>query len=246
MTAIVMTYYDRQRLLIETLNTFDRYDPKDISVFIVDDDSPDDIVLPKYPFKVKIIKLKNKTWHNTGNVYNVGFIEALKSKPEFIIIQNAECYHWGDIIGYVKDNLTDENYIAFPAYSLAENETPCNEVIKDRRAEFNGDSGWYNHAVHRPYALHFCTAITAKNLQKINGFDERLIDGIAFEDNVLVHQIKNLGLRIDIPDRPMVFHQWHYNQGIYPKELVDKNKDIWLEIEQSKEYRAVHIMNPDL
>ncbi len=241
-----MTYYQRQKLLIETLKTFDRYNPKEFKVVIVDDDSPDDISLPEFAFEVIIVKLRNKTWKNTSNVYNVGFHEALKHKPKFIIIQNAECYHWGDILGYVNENLTDENYIAFPAYSLGENETPCNEVINDKRAEFNGDSGWYNHAIHRPYALHFCTAITTRNLRKINGFDERLKDGIAFEDNVLVHQIKNLGLRIDIPDRPMVFHQWHYNQGISPQELVEMNQNIWLQIEQETTYRAVHLITPDL
>lgn len=244
--TIVMTYYDREKVLLNTLSTFDRYDPDTFDVVIVDDDSPKDISLPQYPFKVKIIKLKNKTWYNSGNVFNVGFHEALKTNPEIIIIQNAECYHWGDILTYARENLTDKNYIAFGAYSLAENEQPCNEIIKPRTAQFNGDSGWYNHPVHRPYALHFCSAITTGNLRKINGFDERLSAGIAFDDNVLVHQIKNLGLEIIITERPMVFHQWHYNQGTHNQELVERNQKIWLEIEQSKEYRAIHIITPDL
>lgn len=241
-----MTFYQRHALLLETLKTFDRYDPKTFNVIIVDDDSPDDIVLPEFPFKVVILKLRNKTWYNTCNVHNEGFHVALKYKPDIVIIQNAECYHWGDILGYARANLTDENYIAFPAYSLSEYETPCNEVIKDRRAEFNGDSGWYNHATHRPLALHFCTAIKTKNLKKLNGFDERLSQGIAYEDNVFIHQVRNLGLRIDIPDRPMVFHQWHYNQGVHNQELVELNQSLWLEIEKETSFRAVHTITPDL
>lgn len=244
--TIVITFYQRHVLLIETLHTFERYDPETFNVVVVDDDSPDDIVLPPLSFDVTIVKLRDKTWNNTCTVHNVGFHEALKSNPDIIVIQNAECYHWGDVLGYARENLTDENYIAFPAYSLAEGETPCNEVIKDKCAEFNGDSGWYNHATHRPLALHFCTAITTANLRKLNGFDERLKDGIAYEDNVFVHQVRNLGLRIDIPDRPMVFHQWHYNQGIYAQELVELNKEIWLQIEQETSFRAVHLITPDL
>ncbi len=244
--AIVMTFYQRHALLYETLKTFDKHDPSDFVVIIVDDDSPDDIVLPETPFEVKVIKLKNKTWRNTGNVYNVGFHEALKYNPDIVIIQNAECYHWGNVIGYAKENVTDENYIAFPAYSLAADETPCNEVIKDRIVEFNGDSGWYNHSVYRPLALHFCSAISTKNLIKLNGFDERLADGVAYEDNAFVHQIRCLGLRIDIPDRPMVFHQWHYNQPAVAAELVERNMNIYLEIEKGTEYRAVHTLTPDL
>jgi glycosyltransferase involved in cell wall biosynthesis len=244
--TIVITFYQRHVLLIETLHTFERYDPETFNVVVVDDDSPDDIVLPPLPFDVTIVKLRDKTWNNTCTVHNVGFHEALKSNPDIIVIQNAECYHWGDVLGYARENLTDENYIAFPAYSLAEGETPCNEVIKDKCAEFNGDSGWYNHATHRPLALHFCTAITTANLKKLNGFDERMKDGIAYEDNVFVHQIKNLGLRIDIPDRPMVFHPWHYSQGIHPQELVEMNQALWLEIEQEKTYKAIHLITPDL
>jgi hypothetical protein len=95
-------------------------------------------------------------------------------------------------------------------------------------------------------ALHFCTAITTTNLKKLNGFDERLKDGIAYEDNVFVHQIKNLGLRIDIPDRPMVFHQWHYSGPQVDGALVEMNKQIWLQIEQEPGYRAIHLITPDL
>ena len=246
MISIVMTYYQRQLLLTKTLDSMRQYNPDDFEVIIVDDDSPDDIYLGEYPFKITILKLRNKTWHNSGNVYNVGFHEALKSNPEFIIIQNAECYHFDDILSYVKANSTNENYIAFGAYSLAETESPNFDNIKPKAAEFNGDSGWYNHPEFRPFALHFCTAITAANLRKINGFDERLADGIAYEDNVLIHHVRNLGLRVDILERPMVFHQWHYNQGTYDPALVERNKLIWLEIEQSSDYRAVHTLTPDL
>jgi hypothetical protein len=43
-----------------------------------------------------------------------------------------------------------------------------------------------------------------------------------------------------------VFHQWHYNQGIYAQELVELNKEIWLQIEQENSFRAVHLITPDL
>lgn len=243
--TIVATYYQRQKQLINTLESFRQYNPDLFNVVIVDDDSPEDIILPEYPFNVFILKLHNKTWHNTASVYNWGFHKAMEYNPRVVIIQNAECQHWGDIINEAL-KVTDENYIAFPAYSLARDETASLEIIKNKIAEFNGDSAWYNHPVYRPYAFHFCSAITTANLKKINGFDERLCDGIAFEDNVLVHQIKNLGLRIDIPEYPLVFHQWHYDGNIYSQDLVERNKNIWLEIEQKSDYRAVHTLTPDL
>ena len=242
--TIVMTYYNREKQLLNTLESFRQYD-YDFNVVIVDDDSPEDINLPDYSFTPFILKLHNKTWFNTASVYNWGFHKALEYNPRIILIQNAECQHWGDIIGEAL-KVTDENYIAFPAYSLAQNETASLNIIKNKVAEFNGDSAWYNHPIYRPVGFHFCSAITTENLKKINGFDERFCPGIAFEDNMLLHQIRNLGLRIDIPESPMVFHQWHYDGSCHDAARVERNKNLWLELEQKTEFRAVHTLTPDL
>lgn len=239
--SIVLTYYQRQELLNKTLESFRQYNPDDFRVIIVDDNSPDNIILPDVPFETIILKLKNKTWFNTASVYNEGFRLAMDS--EIIIIQNAECLHNGDILSVAR-TVTNENYLAFGCYSLGQGETP--EVRNNRVVEFTGDSGWYNHSVYRPHAFHFCTAITKENLRKLNGFDERLCQGVAFEDNAFVHQVKNLGLRIDFVDDPFVFHQWHYGGVNVPFELVQHNQDIWLQIEQETTYRAIHVLTPDL
>lgn len=243
--AIVMTYYQRQKQLDKTLESLRQYDSSKFVVVIVDDDSPDDIILPELPYEVDILKLRNKTWHNSASVYNWGFHRAFEYNPKVIIIQNAECQHWGDILSAAKE-VTDGNYIAFPAYSLAENEEASEEIIRNKAAEFNGESAWYNHSLYRPCGYHFCSAITTSNLKKINGFDERLCDGIAYEDNAFLHHIRNLGLRVDIPDRPMVFHQWHYSSGAYDPVLVEKNWKIWAGIEQETTFRAIHTLTPDL
>ena len=243
--AIVMTYYQRQKQLNRTLESLRQYDSSKFVVVIVDDDSPDDIILPELPYEVDILKLRNKTWHNSASVYNWGFHRAFEYNPKVIIIQNAECQHHGDILSAAKE-VTDGNYIAFPAYSLAENEEASEEIIRNKAAEFNGESAWYNHSLYRPCGYHFCSAITTSNLKKINGFDERLCDGIAYEDNAFLHHIRNLGLRVDIPDRPMVFHQWHYSSGAYDPVLVEKNWKIWAGIEQETTFRAIHTLTPDL
>ena len=110
-----MTFYQRHALLIETLKTFERYDPETFNVVVVDDGSPDDIVLPSLPFDVTIVKLRDKTWNNTCTVHNVGFHEALKGNPDIIVIQNAECYHWGDVLGYARENLRAMDDVLLPS-----------------------------------------------------------------------------------------------------------------------------------
>jgi len=248
MISIVATYYQRQKQLIKTLDSFKQYNPDDFSVVIVDDNSPDDINLPGYSFDITILKLKEKHWICPAPVFNFGFVEALKSKPEVIIIQNAECYHKGDIIGYIKNHLTDSNYLSFAAYSLGKGEDVDINNLNPVGASGNGDSAWYNHSVYRPEALHFCCAITAKNLIKINGFDERFAEGLGYEDNYLIHQIRTLGLKIEIIDDPFVFHQYHYDVKAFTfnADIYNKTAALCTALKREKKYRAVHYITPDL
>jgi glycosyltransferase involved in cell wall biosynthesis len=242
--AIVCTYISRQEQLNNTLRSFLQYNPDDFVVVIVDDGSPIDIILPELPFKVDILKLTDKTWHNTCIPFNYGFKKALEYSPDIVIIQNAECCHEGDILSEAK-KVTNENYISFACYSLAHGETTT--VTKQNKAvTFDQESSWYNHSVYRPVAYHFCCAITAGNLCKLNGFDERMTDGVAYEDNMLLHQIGILGLKIIFIDYPMVYHQWHDKPYEITGELIERNRILFTELNQENEYRAVHVLTPDL
>ena len=248
LTTIVCTFYQRHKQLYKTLDSFRQYNPDDFNVVIVDDNSPDDIIIDSLPFEVTIVKLKAKNWICPAPVFNFGFIEALKSNPQNIIIQNAECYHNGDILGYIRDHLTDLNYLTFGAYSLGKGEDVDIKELNNRCALGNGDSAWYNHSIYRPEALHFCTAITADNLRKINGFDERFATGLGYEDDYLLHQIRTLGLKVEIIDNPFVFHQYHYDVKAFTfdADLYKCTGILCRELKKEKQYRAVHYITADL
>jgi glycosyltransferase involved in cell wall biosynthesis len=260
MISIVCTYYNRQFQLTKTLESLRQYDPKDFNVIIVDDCSTEDIILQKLPYEVTVIKLKDKIYPNSAHVFNIGFNQALKNNPDIIIMQNAECYHVGDILGYAK-RVTEKTYISFGCFSLDEKTTFSDHDIKNllveknfgstydgQGASYDGQFAWYNHPVYRRAEVHFCAAITAKNLIKLNGFDERYCFGIAYEDNYFIQQIKNLGLTIEITERPFVVHQWHYY-----KHLINPDKDQLVEINRKLHselmpngIRAKHLVTPDL
>ena len=68
---------------------------------------------------------KNRKWVSPVITYNKG-LEYINKKysPEYddvLIIQNAEGYHYGDIISYAKENVTHENYISFACLSFSPN-----------------------------------------------------------------------------------------------------------------------------
>lgn len=249
--SIVLTYYQRIRQLLNTLESFKQYNPDDFNVIIVDDDSPDDIKLDSYPYDIVILKMPNKESArriNPGPAYNTGFKEAIERGADAIIIQNAECYHVGDIIGAVQKNISDKKYLAFGCYALSKDQDIDFKALNMRTATHNGDSAWYNHSVYRPEALHFCTAITVHDLKKLNGFDERLAFGIGFDDNYFIWQVKALGLRIQFIDNPFVLHQYHYDVRSSPhvEELYAANSNINTKLMKLLDYRAKHLLTPDL
>lgn len=240
-----MTYYERPAQLLETLRSFAQYkDP--FNVIIVDDNSPNDITLPHLSFDVTVVKLRSKICSNPCCAFNIGFSEALRTNPKRVIIQNAECAHHGDIMGYVRAHLTDSNYFSFAAYSLGKGEK--RRALNQRAAVSNGDSGWYNHSKYAPKAFHFCAAITADNLRRLNGFDERFAGGIGYEDDFFIHQVRMLGLEIQIIDSPFVFHQYHYDIPSFhhDESLYQKTAQLCKELKTEQCYRAVHELTPDL
>ena len=241
MVGVVMTYYNRNAQLINTLNSFLQYNPQEFFVVVVDDGSPQDIKLPqRMPFAVYIIKMREKYWTNPEPAYNAGINYALKQCADIIILQNAECMHTMDMLTPAKQ-VTDETYITFGCYSQGKDEVP-GEVINNKGATFDGESAWYNHPIYRPVGYDFCSAITASNIRKLNGYDERFSSGIGYGDNYLLARIQMLGLRVLMTASPYVIHQWHEPSQGYPngRELAEKNRFLYNTLIQTPNYRAQH------
>ena len=244
MVAIVMAYHNREEQLLKTLESFRNY--KDIEVIIVNDSEP--LELENYGFNIQEIRVTNKKWINPGVNFNIGFSYAMELQPDQIIIQNPECYHNGDIVGEVCRRLTDQNYLSFACYSLGKGQDVDIKQLNNRTAVSNGDPAWYNHSIYRPEALHFCCAITAENLRKINGFDENFAQGLGYEDNYLIHQIKTLGLKIEFVDDPFVFHQYHYDKKafIFDADLYTRTGLLCNSLKKRGTYRAEHFITENL
>lgn len=255
--VIVIPYYERQYQLNKTLQTMAQSEHKDFSVVIVDDNSPNDIHLPSLPFQVEVIKLCERTWTNCGPVYNIGFNAALKKNPDIIMLQSPECYHVGDVISHADEYVEEDNYIAFGCFQIDKETTfKDHDILKlsqecyykvDGENGGLGFTGWWNHPDIFPLPQYWCAAISARNMVKINGIDERFAHGYAYEDGWFVEQIKKMGLRIDITDYPFVVHQWHPRE--MPKnvpKLVEDNVALYKRLMRQPDYRSEHHITPDL
>lgn len=244
--SIVMAYYNRRELLLNTLETINNSKYRfQHQVVIVDDASNernrvDDLAYFKdLDVKIVVIPPEEKTWHNTCIPYNIGFSVA---KYDRIIIQNAECMHIGDVIKYTLDNLRDNLYLSFSCYSVdktilesinllsLDSERYSEEISKliqptnDAHPKDDCENGWYNHSIYNPCAYHFCTALMKKDLDELGGFDERYADGLAYEDVEFLRRVRGKGMEVKIIDDPFVIHQAHTKTDYTgKKDLFNRN-----------------------
>ncbi|UOX34030.1 glycosyltransferase family 2 protein [Flavobacterium sediminilitoris] len=236
MISVVTAYYNRKKLFVRTLDSMKPYyDKIDFEVIVVDDGSEEQERLEdlqiEFPF-LRIIRLeKESKWYKNPCIpFNIGFSQIRGDK---VIIQNPECYHFDNILEYVDEKLQENDYLSFGCYSLDKLNTDEDKLFLDKKHIQNlikennkafitdGDLGWYNHSVYRPESFHFCTALTAKDLFDIGGFDERYAKGIGYDDDDLIWRIKKKNMNIKFIDDRIVLHQNHY---IKPHNIVEANK----------------------
>lgn len=230
MISVVMTYFARKALLDLTLKSITQSIVKDFEIIIVDDGSPEPLVCNQ----ARVIRIdpENKWWHNPCIPYNIGFKEA---KGDIIVIQNPECFHHNDVLLYAKNNTKPNIYLSFACYAINPQQTidfkrgVCPEF---EHKMFGGKekNGWYNHSGHYNRGLHFCSSITRGDLDALGGFDERYANGVSFDDDAFIREIKRRDMDVQIIDEPFVIHQYHlpftYRREGW-KVLHEINKNIY-------------------
>ena len=238
MISIAMAYKNRKVQLIKTLESIESQSYKDIEVIVVDDASdPEQKVADlqsRFPF-LTVITVQANPYKNPCIVYNTAFSMC---SGEVIIIQNPECLHVGELIQSVAENIDDSRYLSYACYNVGEkdieklyNAENKKDFILSLPQEFNQSRGdaitWYNHSHYRKVDFHFTTAVTRKNLESINGFDERYKYGMEFDDNEFLDRIKRKGLEIVNIDDPFSVHQYHtstYSGAIVNGDYLDANR----------------------
>lgn len=243
--SIVMSYYNRRIHLINTLNSIMNQHYDNLEIIIVNDNSSDEHNIDDMPhlfnkLDITVIKIskKDKWWVNPSVPYNIGFA---KVTGDVVIIQNPECLHIGELIKTVNREIEDNKYLVFGCYASNKKEFEniskgkkafdVIQPIKNRRLFNTKDSAWYQHSKYRPALLHFCSAISKKDLDKLGGFDERFAYGIGRDDMEFVLRIKRMNMNIVMIDNPFVLHQ-HHKPTIYEPVLTKKNNLLYAEIQQ--------------
>jgi GT2 family glycosyltransferase len=154
------------------------------------------------------------------------FNEAFKaSKGEFIVITNPEGVHFANVLqGLDVEFAKDKNsYVVCSCMNGHPNAT----VNRFEDYKFQ-DASWFQHSVRRNGLIHFCSAISRENYEKLGGYDEEFGQGISCEDVDWIERIKLSDLKIVTRDDLVTHHQSHEQVNTTPanKELHKRNWDL--------------------
>lgn len=209
--SIVMTAHNRSKQVYFTLQTIENSKNKNIQIILIDDSTDDKVnpaMLRKFNVWITLISIKNekKIWVNPCVNYNIGFsfIEGNK-----VIIQNSEVCHVGDVCEFIKNNLSDNQYLVFDVRAVSDfdgNEQVYKSYFDDDTLFFalnklpiyrtNVNNGWYQHTTFSPRNYHFLTAITKNDLDKIGGFSLDYSFAGSYDDDDLIMKINYYNINI--------------------------------------------------
>lgn len=238
--SIVMPYFHRPQQLCSTLTSFKHFykDRNDFEIVIVEDYK--NYMSPTYSnalyeilhifekdFQIVLEVQKGGVTYNPTSHFNQGVEVAV---GEFILLTSPECFHMVNILsGADEEFKTNKNKYLVCGCKSTKNGTTGVMKFKDFKYSFHM---WYQHTKHRPADYHFCTLISKENFLKINGFDSRYQDGIAFDDDAFRDRVRNSNLEIVRRNDLWVVHVQHskakkeISRNEYMK-LWRKNRNIY-------------------
>jgi hypothetical protein len=227
--TVVMTTHDRSQQTLNTLKSIAKSSVAQKVIIIVVDDSDEGFLTIEQllPFNLPIIYIMidnaKKTWFNPCVNYNIGFNEV---KTRFVLIQNAEVCHVGDILAHVKTHLKDDNYLIFDVVASHSNE--LNQTLQgltyaevtDRLSHLEKETAYkWIQCDKLSRNLHNLVAITDKNLKCLKGFDYQFAYGACFDDDEWLFRVTHLPLKLENvwhqDTQLMGIHQMHKQMGHY-------------------------------
>jgi GT2 family glycosyltransferase len=149
------------------------------------------------------------------------------AQSDTIFLSNPENCHLGDVLGKVEEFILPNRYLCF-ACAVFHTIHLFSEILLDPRKYISyaeAYMGWYQHSEYSNRLLHFASAITRKDWDRVGGFDSIYDNGCAYEDNDFVEKLISQGFEFVVFDNPYVAHIPHVRFGV--AHLLEKNRKIF-------------------
>lgn len=227
--SIIMTPWNRTRLLSNTLDSIFRQRYPDLQIIVVEDRPTEfstEALCHKHGLEYACRKSSFEEWTNPAALLNYGLKRA---KGEIIILQNAECkYETEDgIARLVSDVERDEMVSTVPLVQSL-----------DEQGRF---IQWFSHPTDQERAgwiSYFCQAIRRSQVLRIGGFDE-IFNGYGHEDDLFEFRLRKNGIKFKYAENVLVSHQWHKR---YHYTGVERQNEL-IRIEMERKINAGEVPN---
>ena len=245
--SILMTSSNRSKQVSYTLQTIARSAYKNVHVILVDDSTTDPVtpvMLEPLPFSVDFITINRATkcWHNPVVNYNIGFKYI---KGGYVILQNAEVCHVGDVISYLVGNVPESEYWVFDVRASKGHD--ANEEIyrlgTDTPAVYTNDALymlWYQHQTN-DRKFHFLAGGKRSTFDRIGGFSFDYMLGSSWDDDDYLLKIQAQKIPIRSIYHPVSgcggIHLYHVIAGESWDRNVECNDTI---LKRKRDYLARH------
>lgn len=214
--SIVIQYYNRRQLLLNTLNSIleTKVPLERLEVIIVDDASSKEHSIadikqlyPELNILIHSFKVEEKWWACPVIPINKGISMAT---GDVIVFLCAECLFVGDVLQDLSERIKPGEYVVYGTYAIREEDTDSLPSLESSDISWERFEGhWYHHSKHNPTYYNFCSAMLREDLLELGGFDERYAHGIAHGDNDFLLRVQRKGMVLTSVESVYTIHQWH-------------------------------------
>lgn len=233
--SILFPYCRRESLKSSLISFVHHYSNRnDYEVILVEDlansEEPENHnrllnIIEEFKDKISIkYSLDDFRSYNSAKKYNIGY---KNSTGQFLILSNPETFHEVNILNGLDEQFSKDPNCYVMCSCLAVN-FPKQAIDTFEEYRSCTPTIWYQHSQHNNRMLHFCSALSRENYQKIGGFDEKYCKGIAYEDDSFRHRVLFNNIPIVLRDDLVTLHIEHSRQYLEDnRNLYRLNEELW-------------------
>lgn len=192
--SVVMTTYNRNELLKNTLVSIQNQCYQNLEVIVVDDGT--ELALEtclESGLDIQYIRREREpgTFYSNPAVPNNLGLKA--ATGELVILQNAECLHHENVIEKFVEQTPEDT----ATFGMVQALTPTGGLYM-----------WYTHPVLNRRPFFFCGALHRKHFVDLHGFDENFLY-YAMDDDQFAERMQKHGIKVRYSTDILISHQWH-------------------------------------
>lgn len=216
--SIIMPYY-KKRMLRETLMSYQHHyaNRDDYEVIVLEDyknvaDAEEHKalmgIITEFNVSVPVhhVETNFENCYAPSKMFNYGVKIA---NGEYMVLTNPECLHKTNVLGQF-DTALEKDPDSYVVASCFNGRKENGVKLTDKNFGYTF-MAWYQHSVHIPRGLHWCSVMSREQYNGLGGFDEGYAMGFGREDVDFFRRVEESDINVVFRDDIIVIHISHPN-----------------------------------